>query len=194
MIIIGYVNNGVTYMATDTRLVDSDRKHNEVCEYNFKLRKLDNGIIYGVSQNKYIRQLLKMHEDMFTLDEHENLTAKHVAMGILPALYFTLKEANQLDNERGEKPTFPAEILIGYKGRLFKIAWNFCVTICETYQVVGGFVNSALATLSKIDSNKDINEQLVAAIRGCKKVTEYIGGPYLTIDTDKMEYKLWEEE
>ena len=194
MLIIGYVNNGVTYMATDTRLVDDRRKHNEVCECNFKLRRLANGIIYGAPQDKYIRQFLRMHEDLFTLDARGNLTAKHITTEILPALYFTMKEANLLNNEQDEKPSFPSEILIGFKGKLFGIGWNFSVTRFGTYQAVGEFAESALGLLANIDKSRDISEQLVAVIRGCTKVTEHIGGPYLTIDTDKLEYKLWEEK
>lgn len=193
-IIIGYVKNGVTYMATDTRVIDYARKRNEVCECNFKLHKLDNGIIYGATGSRYIRQFLMMNEDMFALDEHGDLTRQHIVMGILPRLYFSLRDANLLDNKNGEKPSFPSSILIGFKGKLFEICWDFSVYRYEKYQAIGAFADYALAAVSDIDENGDINKQLIDAMRICAKNTEYVGGPYLTINTSELKYELTEEE
>ncbi len=193
-VLIGYVKNGVTYMATDTRVIDNARKRNEVCECNFKLHKLDNGIIYGATGSRYIRQFLRMNEDMFILDEHGDLTRQHIVMGILPRLYFSLQEANLLDNKNGEQPSSPSSILIGFKGKLFEICWDFSVYRYEKYQAIGAFADYALAAVSDIDENGDINKQLIDAMRICAKNTEYVGGPYLTINTSELKYELTEEE
>lgn len=192
-VIIGYVKNGVTYMATDTRVIDDDRKRNEVCECNFKLRKLENGIIYGVTNSKYIRQFLVMNEEMFTLDRRENLTVQHIVTDILPTLYFSLKEAKLLGNDKGEQPSFPSSILIGFKSKLFEICSDFSVFRYEKYQAIGPLSDYALTKVSDMDENGDINRQLIDAMRICTKNTEYVGGPYLTINTDELKYELTEE-
>ena len=177
-VILGYARNGVTYLATDTRVIDDDRKRNEVCECNFKLRKLNNGIIYGVTNSKYIRQFLIANEDMFTLDTRGNLTVQHIVTDILPTLYFSLKEAKLLGNDKGEKPFFPSSILIGFKGELFEICSDFSVFRYKKYQAIGSLSDYALAKVSNIDEKKDINRQLIDLMRICAKNTEYVGGPY----------------
>ena len=193
-VIIGYIKNGVTYLATDTRVIDDDRKRNEVCACNFKLRKLDNGIIYGVTNSKYIRQFLMANEDMFTPDTRGNLTVQHIVMDILPTLYFSLKEAKLLDNDKGEPPFFSSSILIGFKGKLFEICSDFSVFRYEKYQAIGPLSDYALTKVSNIDEKEEINRQLIDAMRICAKNTEYVGGPYLTINTDELKYELTEED
>lgn len=192
-VMIGYINDGVTYMATDTRVVDDDKKRNEVCECNFKLRKLDNGIVYGATNNKFMRQFLTMCEEIFTLDVYGDLTMKHIVTEILPRLYLTLDEVELLDNEKKGRPLFSSEILIGFNGKLFEICSDFSVFRYEKYQVIGSLADYALAKVTNIDENEDINRQLVDALRICAKNTEYVGAPYLTIDTKELKYQVWEE-
>ena len=192
-VMIGYIKDGVTYMATDTRVVDDDKKRNEVCECNFKLRKLDNGIVYGATNNKFMRQFLTMCEEIFTLDVYGDLTMKHIVTEILPRLYLTLDEVELLDNEKKGRPLFSSEILIGFNGKLFEICSDFSVFRYEKYQVIGSLANYALAMETTIDENENINRQLVDALRICAKNTEYVGAPYLTIDTKELKYQVWEE-
>lgn len=134
-----------------------------------------------------------MCEEIFTLDVHGDLTMKHIVTEILPRLYLTLDEVELLDNEKKGYPLFSSEILIGFNGKLFEICSDFSVFRYEKYQVIGSLADYALAKVTNIDENEDINRQLVDALRICAKNTEYVGAPYLTIDTKDLKYQVWEE-
>ena len=47
-ILIAYKKNDTVYMGTDTRVIVNDFKKNEICESNYKIQKLENGILLGM--------------------------------------------------------------------------------------------------------------------------------------------------
>jgi len=191
-VLMGYCKDDVVYFCTDTLVVDDNRKRNELEETNFKFQKLDNGIIYGATYNKMLRQFLNANDDIFQLDKNNNLTFKQVISEIVPKLYFRMKNENFLINDKDEHPRFAGEILIGYKGNLFEICSQFVTFKYEKYQAVGEMSDYVQDSISSIDDSKDIETQLVEACKIAAKNSRNFGGPYITINTRDMEYKIWE--
>ncbi|MBQ0099359.1 MAG: hypothetical protein KBS91_02290 [Firmicutes bacterium] len=192
-VLIGYVDKGKVIMATDTRTIIDDRKYNETCECNYKVQKCDNGILVGIVDNRNLRQLVLSNREIFTLNKNGKLTKEHIVTEIVPKLYSLLKENDLITYYDDKPPIMRATILLAYKYSLFEICCCFEVCRYEKHQAVGYYSDMALAKVIDVDTNRNIDEQLVKALKNCSEFTEYVASPFITIDTESLKYKVWEE-
>lgn len=190
-ILIGYVKDGTVYLATDTRINVDDRVHQRVAESDYKIKRLENGILVAMTaRERALVDQTMMRTELFTLDKKGRLTKEHIIKEIFPRLYRFYKEEGLLGNEKGEDPYFRGSILIAHEGDLFEICSTFSVAKYMHYQALGSVSDLALYGLTKIDESKDINAQLVEIMETMAKHSQMIGAPYLVINTKDLEYHL----
>ena len=91
-VLIAYKRGDTIYMGTDTRVIVDDHKKNELCECNYKIQKLENGMLVGITAERLTRQTIFAYSEIFTLDENGELTRKHIVKEIIPKLVAILNE------------------------------------------------------------------------------------------------------
>lgn len=196
-ILLARVCGDTVYMATDTRVIVRDMKQAQLCECDYKIQKLENGILVGFVGDRKLRQEVFALMEHFTLDKNGELTYAHVVQKIAVPLFFGLKDAGVLkyDNEKEERlPYMQGDILLAYKDKLYEICTNFMVLRYETYQALGKGADFAQYAMTNFDENRGVNEQLVEALKLTAKYTHLVGAPYLLIDTKSQEYTLLRED
>ena len=77
-ILIACKRDDTVYMGTDTKLVINNISRNELCESGYKIQKLDNGILLGITGEPIERQTIFAYSEIFTLDKNGELTKKHI--------------------------------------------------------------------------------------------------------------------
>ena len=190
-ILLGYVKGDTAYMATDTRINVDDRVHQRTAESDYKIKRLENGILLGViSKTADIALQTQAHSEMFTLDKNGRLTKDHIIREIVPKLCALYKDEGFFANEKGEQPYFPGAIMLAHDGKLFEICATLAVVVYERYQALGRVDDLAHYGLTQMDESKDIGEQLVGILQTVAKRSQLVGAPYLWIDTKEKEYHL----
>lgn len=189
-ILIAYKKGDTVYMGTDTRVIAGDSKRNELCECNYKIQKLDNGMLLGITCNRLERQTLIGCFEIFTLDKNGELTKKHIVKEIIPKLLSVLEQENLLVEKEGELPYVKATILLAYKDTMYEISSGFAVIKYEDFQALGSVAEYAQATLLNTKEKDDINERIVKALDIVSSNSQCVGKPYLLIDTKELKYNL----
>ena len=193
-ILIAYKKGDTVYMGTDTRVIVNDHKKNELCECNYKIQKLHNGMLVGITGERIERQALFAYSDMFTLDKKGQLTKKHIIKEIIPRLLSVLEKEDLLVEKEGELPYMKATILLAYKDTLYEICENFTIIKYEDFQVLGRVADYAHATMLNTSEGDDIEERIVKALNIVAKNSQCVGNPYLLVNTKDLEYKLIRRE
>ena len=189
-VLIAYKRGDTIYMGTDTRVIVNDHKKNELCECNYKIQKLDNGMLLGITGERLERQMLFAYSEIFTLDKKGDLTKKHIIKEIIPVLLSALKKEGLLVEKEGEAPYMKAVVLLAHKDSLYELCSNFTVIKYENFQVLGVAAAYAQATMMNTNELDNINERMVKALDIAAKNSQYVGRPYLLIDTKELKYNL----
>lgn len=189
-ILIAYKKGKTIYMGTDTRVIAGDSKRSELCECNYKIQKLDNGMLLGITGERVERQTIIAYSEIFTLDKNGELTKKHIVKEIIPNLLSVLEKENLLVKNDGEVPYVQSVILLAHKDVLYEICSGFAVIKYEDFQILGSAANYAQATIASTKEREDINERIVKALDIASSNSQYVGKPYLLIDTKELKYNL----
>ena len=189
-IVIAYKKGDTVYMGTDTRVIVNEHKKNELCESNYKIQKMDNGLLVGITADRLTRQTIFVNLEIFSLDRKENLTRKHIVKEIIPKLIDVLNGEELMFGKEDELPYMSGQILLAHKGELFEICSNFTVYKYETFQAFGPVADYTQFTLANIKENDDVNEKIIKALDIVSRNSQLVGCPYLLIDTKTNEYKL----
>ena len=192
MIMLGYVRDGIVYLATDTTIVEKDMKANRLASGNYKIKKMENGLIVGITGVPNVRQRLLVRDDLFTLDKNGKLTKNHIVDKIIPALHRFLKENDLYEVDEDGKHDPGVNIFLAYGDKLYNISERLWV-----YQVTRETANGALCdlgecALNRIDSERDIEKQMVEIMQRARTYTNFIGGPYIAINTKDNEIHVTE--
>ena len=189
-ILIACKRDDTVYMGTDTKLVINNISRNELCESGYKIQKLDNGILLGITGEPIERQTIFAYSEIFTLDKNGELTKKHIVKEIVPRLMAVLKDEGLLIEKQGELPYMQAVILIAYKGILYEICSSFCIIRYEDFQVLGFAEGYCLSTIANIREGDDVNACILKALNIAQRHCLKVGAPFLLIDTKEMKYNL----
>ena len=189
-ILIAYKKGDTVYMGTDTRVIVNDHKKNELCECNYKIQKLDNGMLVGITGERIERQTIFAYSDIFTLDNKGALTKKHIIKEIIPSLLSVLKQEDLIVAKEGELPYMKAVMLLAYKDTIYEICSSFSVIKYEDFQVLGQAADYAQATMINTNESDDINERIVKALDIAAINSQCVGSPYLLIDTKELKNQL----
>ena len=188
-ILLAYKKEGAIYMGTDTRIVVNDNKKSALSRCDLKIQKLENGILLGIAGERLERQTIIAYSEIFTLDKEGKLTRKHIVKEIVPRLIEMLEEENLMMKKEEEFPYVQAQILLAYKDTLYEICSGFTVIKYEDFQALGRDCDYAIATLMNTKPTDDIKKRLIKALDISAKYSQYIGKPYVLIDTKSMDYE-----
>ena len=75
---------------------------------------------------------------------------------------------------------------------MFEICRDLQVIRYEDYQATGSGANAVIYGLSRIDKNKDVNEQLLRLLRISAKQDTNVSAPFVFIDTKGLEFTVKE--
>ena len=189
-ILIAYKKDDTVYMGSDTRTIVNDHKKNELRGCNLKIQKLANDMLLGITGERLERQTLIAYSEIFTLDKNGKLTKKHIVKEIIPKLITVLEKEGLLIEKEGELPYMKAVILLVHKGTIYEICSGFAVIKYEDFQVVGRVSDYAHATLMNTKPMDSIEERIVKALDIVAENSQYVGKPYLLINTKELEYKI----
>ena len=126
-ILIAYKKDDTIFMGTDTRLIINERKTNRLCECDYKIQKMNNGILVGITGDRITRQTIFAYSEIFTLDKINHLTRKHIFKEIISKLIEVLNNNGLIINKENQLPYMDEQILLAYRGDLFEICTNFTI-------------------------------------------------------------------
>ena len=196
-ILLARVKDGVVYLATDTRIVANDDKWNELCESNYKIQRLENGMLVGVEGERTCRQAIFSLMDNFKLDKNEELSAEHILKNIAVPLFFELKDMGVLEYEDKDEETYPymkGSVILAHKDKLFEICSSFMVLRYEDYQAVGRASDFVQYAIGNQTGTEEVHEEFKRLLDCAAKYSHLVGAPYLFIDTKSQEYTLVGDE
>ena len=108
----------------------------------------------------------------------------------MPKLITVLEKEGLLIEKEGELPYMKAVILLVHKGTIYEICSGFTVIKYKDFQVVGRVSDYAHATLMNTKPMDNIEERIVKALDIVAENSQYVGKPYLLINTKELEYKI----
>lgn len=187
-ILLAVKKNNTVYMATDTREIVSGDKRNNLCEASFKIQKQDNGMLVGITGDRFTRQTLFANSDVFTLNKKGKLTKKHIVTEIVPQIIDLLDAHGMLMQNEDGFIGMKARIILAYQESMFEICAGFLVIKYEDVQALGEASSGAEVVLFNSKPDDDVEERLIRALDVASKYCLTVGEPYLLINTKDLEY------
>ena len=187
-ILLAVKKNNTVYMATDTREIVSGNKRNNLCEASFKIQKQDNGMLVGITGDRFTRQTLFANSDVFTLNKKGKLTKKHIVTEIVPQIIDLLDAHEMLVQNEDGFIGMKARIILAYQESMFEICAGFLVIKYEDLQALGEASSGAEVVLFNSKPDDDVEERLIRALDVASKYCLTVGAPYLLINTKDLEY------
>lgn len=187
-ILLAVKKNNTVYMATDTREIVSGDKRNNLCEASFKIQKQDNGMLVGITGDRFTRQTLFANSEIFTLNKKGKLTKKHIVTEIVPQIIDLLDAHGMLMQNEDGFIGMKARIILAYQESMFEICAGFLVIKYEDIQALGDASSGAEVVLFNSKPDDDVEERLIRALDVASKYCLTVGAPYLLINTKDLEY------
>ena len=183
-VIVAVKENGVVYMGADSQTTAGRRKYSYLNETSFKVTRLDNGMLIGFCGGVSAKQAVMAIDGLFTLNAQGELTKKHIVQEIVPKLVDKMEQIG--DEESG---ALKVSILLAHKDKLYRITANLDVISLNEYGRSGAgadYVNYALTERKDLP----VRERILKALVESARRTESVSGPYVLIDTNKLEYEI----
>ena len=181
------------WFGTDTQSTRGTERFNLLCPNDFKVLKLENGMLISWTGEGAAGQVVCSHLEHYFTAENKELTKEYLVTQIVPKLYQVLDEEGLLENEEDRSPQMPGRVLLAQKDKMYDIQRDFQVARYEDYQATGSGANSIIYGLSKIDKNKNINRQLLRLLRISAQHDSNVSAPFVLIDTKELEYTIQED-
>lgn len=181
------------WFGADTQATRGTDKYNYLSPSNYKVIKLESGVILSWTGETAMKQFIFSHPEWFCVDEKKGLTKEYIVTKIIPRMFEALREEGIL--EKGEEdipPLMTGTMLIAYRDKLFEICRDFQVVRYEDYQASGCGANSIFYGLSKIDKTENINAQLLNLLKISERHDTGVSGPFVFIDTQDLKYTIRE--
>ena len=192
-VVIAVKQGDRVWFGADTQSTRGTDKYNYLDVNDFKLHKLDNGIVYSWTGATRTSQFIEAHREWLTLDTNDNLTKEHIVTQIVPKLYEALAEEDMLEkNEDGVPPTMEGCMLLAFKDKLFEINQDFKVYRFKDYRTTGCGANAIVYGLSKLEKTKPINAQILRLLKLSEKQDSGVSGPFVFVDTKDLNFKVKE--
>ena len=185
-VVIAIIENGVVYMGADTQTTAGKLAYRIQAPVEYKIQRLENGILAGLCGSKSVAQQLVAQIDIFTLDENGSLTRAHIAKNIVPAVEKVLKQRDK-DMEAS------ASVLLAYKDKMFVINSSADVFKYNEYTAIGsGSVYTHYALFDKKDL--PVRERMLFALNASASRSDSVSAPFTLIDTQNMEFETVNEK
>ena len=183
-VIVAIKENGAVYMGADTQTTAGIRKRHLLNETSYKIQRLDNGILVGFCGRVAAKQMVLTMKDLFTLNEQGMLTKKHIVTEIIPKLQDKIDLIG--DEEEG---SLDLTILLAHKDSLYKIGSKFDVAKMNELGSSGAGLNYTSYCLIT-GKGLPVRERILNALVESAQRADSVAGPYVLIDTDKLEYEI----
>ena len=183
-VIVAVKENGVVYMGADTQTTIGRRKQIGLNKTAFKITRLENGILVGFCGRVAAKQTILSLQDLFVLDQNGQLTKKHIVNQIIPKL---VDKMEQIGDE--ECRELEVSILLAHKDKLYKITAALdvvCLSKCGTSGCGQRYVNYYLQE----GTDLPVKDRILKALMESAKRSDGVGGPYVLIDTQGLEYEI----
>lgn len=194
-VIVAMKHNGTVYMGADTQCSCGDEKKNSLIESERKIIKLDNGLLLGGTGRADVLMRLFYSKGIFTVPE-EGLTKKHIVTEIVPKLFKYLDERNLIcepdEDDDDEKCHMRCSLMLVHKDKIFYLNGYFGVWENARFCIIGSGTSYAFPYLDSYDGKGDVNDVLLAAMRGCSKHDSSVSAPYILIDSRNQTYSVRE--
>lgn len=181
-VVVAVKEDGIIYMGADTQATGGMSKTNKLHEPEYKLIKFENGIIVGFCGRIASVQQLIYRDDIFTLDENNQLTKSHIVKNIVSKL---IKMVDKIGND----DRLNISLLIAHKDKLYQINNSFNVISLNEYGRIGAGQDFLFYNLCNKDI-KDPEERILKALINSARLCESVGGPYVLINTRDLEFKM----
>ena len=180
-VIVAVKENGVVYMGADTQTSAGKIKYNFINETEYKIKRLDNGVLIGFCGSVAAEQVIS--KDIFTLDEDGRLTKAHIVKEIIPKLIDKMGQIGEI--EKGE---MNVSALIAHNEALYRINSNLDVIKLNE----NGKAGSGLYYVDYALSLKDlpVRERILKALVESARRTDTVSGPFILIDTKNKTYEI----
>lgn len=193
-ILIAYKQNNTVYMGTDTRIVDNDFKRKTDQPSMYRIQKLDNDMLLGISCPGNEGQVIIGNSDIFTLDKNGQLTRRHIVTEIIPKLLRLAQSENLMITEDEKFPFMKAIVVLAYKDTMYTIWSNFAVIKNEGFVTMGIPWSLTTATMANTKPTDDINKRIIRAMNIASKYSQNVGKPYILIDSQNLDYTIVKEK
>ncbi|MCQ2409517.1 MAG: hypothetical protein MJ068_03110 [Clostridia bacterium] len=186
-VIVAVCKDDNVYMGCDTQTSFGMEMYNSLQEATYKIKKFPNGMLVGICGLVAGHQLLCSHPEIFVPDENDELTKYHLINVIVDKVTDVFREFNMLD----EYGKMPVSLLIAYKNKVYYVERDFCIIHITSWGASGSGRNYAFPYLA--DNSLDVRERILGGLRASGGMCEGVSGPFILIDTDKLEYEVVEE-
>lgn len=185
-VIVAIKENGVIYMGADSQSSMVSSKCTRLNEIGFKITRFANGVLVGFCGRAATAQAITAMPDLFVLDEQGKLTKKHIVTQIIPKI---VGELDQLGDE--EYGTIEVSMLIAHQDQLYRITDELDVIHINNAVSIGAgmhFTNYALFCMTDVS----VRDRILSALRESANWVESVGGPFVLIDTQTLQYEIVE--
>lgn len=183
-VIVAVKENGVVYLGADTQTTAGAIKQKCLSESSFKIVKLKNGILLGICGKVSARQIILSDSDLFTLDENGQLTKAQIVREIIPKLIDKMEQIG--DKESGD---LDVSLLLAYKDKMYRISSGLNVVSLSEVARQGSGSDKVCYVLHGL-KDLPVRERILKALVQSAKHTDSVGGPFVLIDTERLEYEI----
>lgn len=181
-VIVAVKENGVVYMGADSQTTAGNRQYHNLNQTGYKITRLDNGILVGFCGRVATAQIIRTMQDVFTLNERAELTKRHIVKEIVPKLSDKMELIG--DEQSGD---IEVSILLAHMDKIYIITDRLDVVHLNEYGKTGAgapFVDYVLQTKKNLPPKL----RILRALSESAKREESVSGPFVLIDTKKLEY------
>lgn len=187
-VVLAVKENGVIYMGADTRTSTGSSCRNYLKETNYKISKLSNGILLGHSGKvRAYQEFERVFCRLFKLDSEKGLSKKEIVTEIIPVVRAQFEKLELFEKDRY---IVELRVIIAYKDKMLFIDNDLTVWDCDKMAIGVGDQNG-LAFVTNIDK-RGVEDAILNGLRYATKSMNYIGAPYVLINTRDLEYKICE--
>ena len=187
-VVIAAKENGIVYMGADTRTSTGSSCKSYLQETNYKITKLSNGILIGHSGKvRASQEFERIFTRLYKLDPEKGLTKKDIVTKIIPVVRGQFEALELFDKDRY---IVELRVLIAYKDKLIYIDNDLTVWDCGCMAIGIGDQNGLGFVINR--GGKDVCEAILEGLRYATKSMNYIGAPYVLINSKDLEYKICE--
>jgi len=183
-VIVAIKKNGVIYMGADSQCSKGYHRSTLLNDIGFKIAKLDNGILMGFCGRVATMQSILAIKDLFTLDENNKLTKKHIVTQIIPKI---MDKFDEIGNEKYGAIT--GSILLAHQDKLYRITSGLDVLSINNAVSIGAGMDFAHHALYCMP-DAPVNERLLSALEESANWVESVDGPFVLNDTQNLQYKI----
>lgn len=183
-VIIAVKKDDTVYLGADTQVTSGTSKRSVITGAEVKLSTFDNGVIIGYTGISIVHQILVANPEWLDFQNEDEFTKEYLITKFIPKLKEVMQLYNYTDNNY--------EFLIVYKSKIYQINDDYTVFNLEHASVIGSGSSVIRYKLSKLNTNGDIESQILEALRFSEQYNSAVGAPFLLVNTKDLKTKIIE--